>query len=353
MKNFLLLVLVLAGRGCKRMKALPVLLIMLLWPASSALFAALPDKPVQVLQPEMTLIVAADAQLELLAEGFEWSEGPIEDPTNGDIVFSDVPTNKVYRWNERDGLTLYLSPSGYTGLHPEDNPQQGANGLIFNHDKQLVMAQHGDRRLAVYAGDEQGSAHYQTLVNHYQGKLLNSPNDLVQHSSGAYYFTDPPYGLKGGDNSSQKQQSANGVYRLAPDGQMSLLITDLNRPNGLAFSPDEKVLYVANSQRSAAQWWRYSVNADGSLSDGRLFFDATAAAQQLSGLPDGLKVLPTGYLLATGPGGVWVFSAEGQHLGTIQTGVAAANVALANDNRYLYITASSYLLRIALQPQSK
>ncbi|MAD75466.1 MAG: gluconolactonase [Rheinheimera sp.] len=316
--------------------------------SSANVFGQLPAQPVLVQQPEMLQLVAADAQLEILAEGFRWSEGPVVEPDTGDVLFSDVPANKVYRWNLKDGLTVYLAPSGYTGLYPDYNRQQGANGLIFNHKQQLVLAQHGDRRLAILTEIQDGQPQYQTLVNYYQGKLLNSPNDLVQHSSGAYYFTDPPYGLRGGDKADQKQLTANAVYRLAADGTLTAQITHLNRPNGLAFSPDEKWLYVANSDASAAQWWRSAVASDGSLGPAQLFFDATGHTKTSRGLPDGLKVLPSGHLLATGPGGVWVFTAEGTHLGTIHTGVAAANVALTPDNRYLYITATNYLLRIAL-----
>ncbi|MBZ9612409.1 SMP-30/gluconolactonase/LRE family protein [Rheinheimera maricola] len=311
---------------------------------------AVPVQPVLTLHPTMQQVVAVDAKLEQLAEGFSWSEGPIAEPVTGDILFSDVPKNIVYRWNQAQGLTVYLQPSGYTGLYPENNRQQGANGLIFNSDKQLVLAQHGDRRLALFTGFDKGVPQYQTLVTQFNGKLLNSPNDVVQHSSGAYYFTDPPYGLAGGDNSAEKQQNVNGVYRLNSQGELTLLVEHLSRPNGLAFSPDEKWLYVANSDKNAAQWWRYAVQADGSLAKGELFFDATAATQTASGLPDGLKVLPSGILLATGPGGVWAISPQGQHIGTIQTGVAAANVALSSDNSWLYITASSYLLRIKLLP---
>lgn len=307
-----------------------------------------PDKPVLTLQPELQQVISAQATLEQLAEGFQWAEGPVAEPVSGDILFSDVPQNTVYRWSAQQGLMVYLQPSGYTGLYPDNNLQEGSNGLIFNHANQLVLAQHGDRRLSVLQSDGSEKPQYKTLTTRYNGKLLNSPNDVVQHSSGDYYFTDPPYGLKGADNSAQKQQSVNGIYRLQSDGQLTLVASNLTRPNGLAFSPDEQWLYVANSDPVAAQWWRYPVNSDGTLGEGKLFFDATAAAKMASGLPDGLKVLPSGILLATGPGGVWVLSAKGEHLGTIQTGVAAANVALSQDNSWLYITASRYLLRIKL-----
>lgn len=326
--------------------------VMLLFVAGPALAESLPwpERPVVANTPQLQQIIAADAQLQQLAEGFRWSEGPVVEPDSGDVLFTDVPQNTLYRWSETDGLSVYLQPSGYTGLYPDNQLQEGANGLIFNADNQLVLAQHGDRRLAVLLDATTQPPQYHTLVSQYQGKAFNSPNDLVQHSSGAYYFTDPPYGLKGGDASTEKQQSVNGVYRLGADGSVTLLITDLTRPNGLAFSPDEQWLYVANSDPDAAQWWRYPVHQDGSLGKGTLFFDATAHTKTASGLPDGLKVLPSGVLLATGPGGVWVLSPEGEHLGTIQTGVAAANVALNADNSWLYITASQYLLRIPLVP---
>jgi gluconolactonase len=158
--------------------------------------------------------------------------------------------------------------------------------------------------------------------------------------------------LAKGDKDPLKEQPHNGIYRLAPDGTVTLLYSALSRPNGLAFSPDQQFLYVANSDPTAAQWWRFRLQADGSLGSAELFFDATAMVKQAPGLPDGLKVLPSGHLLATGPGGVLIFNDKAQHLGTIQTGVAAANVALSRDQQNLYITASSYLFSIKLQPNS-
>jgi len=314
----------------------------------------IPAAPVKILHPEMQQIIAKDAQLEILAEGFRWAEGPVAEPGSGDILFSDVPANKVWRYSEKNGLSLYLSPSGYTELDQQPNLKEGANGLMFNSTQQLVLAQHGDRRLAILekigaAGNKQQPVkkpQYQTLISHFEQQQFNSPNDLVQHSDQSYFFTDPPYGLKDGDQSAQKQLQFNGVYRLDPQGKVQLLSKALTRPNGLALSPDEKWLYVANSDPATAQWWKFAV--DGSSAP-TMFYDATAAAAKQPGLPDGLKVLPSGHLLATGPGGVWVFSADGTHLGTIETGVAAANVGLSLDRKFLYITASSYLLRIKLQ----
>lgn len=309
----------------------------------------IPAAPVKILQPQMQQIVAKDAQLEILAEGFSWAEGPVAEPGTGDILFSDVPANKVWRYSEKNGLSLYLSPSGYTALDQQPNLKEGANGLIFNSKQQLVLAQHGDRRLAVLQTINGKQPQYQTLASHFEQQQFNSPNDVVQHSDQSYFFTDPPYGLKDGDQSAQKQLQYNGVYRLDPQGKVQLLSKALSRPNGLVLSPDEKWLYVANSDPQAAQWWKFAV--DGSTAP-TLLFDATKAAAEQPGLPDGLKALPSGHLLATGPGGVWVFNADGQHLGTIETGVAAANVALSLDRKFLYITASNYLLRIRLVQQT-
>jgi len=313
-----------------------------------------PERPVRQLQPELAQVVAADARLEMLAEGFGWAEGPVAEPGSGDLLFSDVPAGKVWRWSEAGGLRLYLWPSGTSEPLTAEPPLQGANGLIFDAQRRLVLAQHGDRRLARLEGfHPDGRPRFETLIGQFEGRPLNSPNDLVQHRDGAFYFSDPPYGLAGGDKSVLKQQPVNGVYRLDADGRLRLLSARHSRPNGLAFSPDQRWLYVADSDWRQPTWWRYRVQEDGSLDEGELFFDAGAAARAGNkGLPDGLKVLPSGHVLATGPGGVWVFNAEGRHLGTIETGVAAANVALSLDLRHLYITASSYLLRIRLQDQA-
>ncbi len=311
-----------------------------------------PAQPVLQLQPELAQIIEPTAQLQKLAEGFGWAEGPVVEPQSGDVLFSDVPANKVYRYSAKTGLQTYLFPSGYTKIQA-GNPGQGANGLIFNQQQQLVLAQHGDRALAVLDGFDNHQPRYQPLALTYQGKKFNSPNDLVQHKDGSYYFTDPPYGLAKGDKDPLKQQPQNGVYRRSADGTITLLHSALSRPNGLAFSPDQQFLYVANSDPEAAQWWRFKLQNDGSLGEATLFFDATAMVKQAPGLPDGLKVLPSGHVLATGPGGVLIFNDKAQHLGTIQTGVAAANVALSPDQQNLYITASSYLFRIPLQPKAQ
>jgi len=310
--------------------------------------AEIPTDPVQVIHGDMRQHIADKAKLQVLAEGFQWAEGPVVEAKTGDVLFSDVPANKVHRYNSKSGLSLYLAPSGYTGLWPEQNPGQGANGLIFNQQGELVLAQHGDRCLAVLKAATPKPS-YQCIAQRFADKLLNSPNDVVQAKDGSYYFTDPPYGLRNGDKSAQKQQPVNGVYRLAPNGEVTLLVGDLTKPNGLAFSPDGQFLYVANSDPTAAKWWRYPVLADGKLGAGTLWYDATSLTNTEAGLPDGLKVKKDGTVIATGPGGLWFWNSSGQLLGRVKTGVAAANVALSLDERILYITASQYLLEIKLK----
>lgn len=312
------------------------------WPAE------LPQRPVEVLDPALQQVISVDAKLEILSTGHQWAEGPVAEPGSGAVLFSDVPKNQIWRWSEAAGSTLYLTPSGSTG-HQPSVLKEGSNGLIFNKKGELVLAQHGDRRLAVRAAQQGQQATFRTLTGLYQGKAFNSPNDLIELKDGRYLFTDPPYGLEGGDQSAEKQQPHNGIYQLASDGVVSLISGSLTRPNGLAVSPDEQFLYVANSDPAAAQWWRFKRNAAGQYQDGVLWLDVTSTVKQAPGLPDGLKVLPSGIVLATGPAGVWVINPQGVVLGKIKTGVAAANVALSLDRQYLYITASQYLLRIKLK----
>lgn len=312
------------------------------WPAG------LPQQPVEVRDAAMLQVIDAQAKLEILSSGHQWAEGPVAEPGSGAVLFSDVPKNQIWRWSEATGTKLYLSPSGATGFKPSVL-NEGSNGLIFNKKGELVLAQHGDRRLAVRTAQQGQQATFRSLTAQYQGKAFNSPNDLIELKDGRYLFTDPPYGLKGGDQATDKQQAHNGVYQLASDTVVSLVSSALTRPNGLAVSPDEQFLYVANSDPNAAQWWRFTRNAAGQYQHGVVWLDVTAEVAKAEGLPDGLKVLPNGILLATGPGGVWVINKDRQVLGLIKTGVAAANVALSEDKHYLYITASQYLLRIRLK----
>lgn len=288
-------------------------------------------------------LVPSSAEIEELADGFEWSEGPVWVAAGGYLLFSDIPANTVYQWSEAGGLTPYMRPAGYMW---EDPPGQelGTNGLAIDREGRLVVCDHGNRMIARI---DTTTFTREVLASEYNGARLNSPNDLVFRSNGDLYFTDPPYGLEGLNDSPAKELRFNGVYRLRPDGRMTLLTTDLTFPNGIAFSPDESTLYVANSDPQRPVIMAFDVLGDGTLSDRRVFFDARPlAAEGRRGLPDGMAVDRHGNVFATGPGGVLVLSPDGDHLGTISTGERIANVAFGDDGSMLYMTSDRLLARV-------
>ncbi len=305
---------------------------------------------VERLDAELDQVIPTDAQLELLAEGFDWSEGPVWVPENGGyLLFSDIPPNRVYKWTAEDSISLYLEPAGFSG-DDFTGKEPGSNGLLIDRDGNLVLCQHGNRQMArMNASLDDPKSDFVSIVGEYEGKRLNSPNDAVFHSNGDLYFTDPPYGLPGGADSEAKELDFQGVYRFSSaDSSLTLLTQELSRPNGVALSPDEKTLYVANSDPEQAMWMAFDVLADGNVDNGRVIFDATDRVGEEKGLPDGMVVHSTGYIFATGPGGVWIFNAEGTHLGTLKTGQATANCTLNDDESALYITADMYLMRLPL-----
>jgi gluconolactonase len=288
-------------------------------------------------------LLAKDAKIEVLATGFDWSEGPAWVKNGQYLVFSDVPQNTIYRWNAKDGVSVFLKPSGYTG-RGYYSKEPGSNGLIINKKNQLVACEHGDRRISVMPLEGGGK---RTLSDHCEGKRFNSPNDLVEHSSGAYFFTDPPYGLPQYDTDPSRETSVFGVYKITPDGKTTLIIKDLTRPNGVTLSPDESILYVAQSDPDRAFIMAYPLSKEGTIGQGSIFFDTTPMVKKgLVGLPDGLKTDLKGNVWTTGSGGVLVITPQGKHLGTISTGEATANCAWGDDGSTLYITADMYLCRI-------
>lgn len=299
---------------------------------------------VERLDDEINLLFGEDAAIEILAEGFSWSEGPVWVPQLNAVLFTDVPENKLYRWDETNGLSIFLEPSGYTGYAPNEK-KAGGNGLILDPKGNLLIAQHGDRRIAKIMAPLDKAGDFTTVVDRFEGKRFHSPNDLILHSNGDLYFTDPPYGLKG-DNDPLREIETNGVYRLSKAGELSLVYSQLNRPNGLALSPDEKTLYVANSDTKRNLWMAFDL-IDGQLLNERVFFDATSINRP--GLADGMKVNKEGYVFATGPGGVLVFNPEGKHLGTILTPERTANCTFNEDESVLYMTSHHYLTRIQLK----
>jgi len=293
------------------------------------------------LDPRFNELIAPDARVEKLAQGFAWSEGPIWIKDGGYLLFSDVISNTVFKWKEGEGISEFLKPSGYTGKVPRGG-EPGSNGLTVDSQGRLTLCEHGDRRIARLEKD----GHKTTLADRFEGKRFNSPNDLVYKSNGDLYFTDPPYGLEAREKDPKKEIPFQGVYRLKPNGELTLLTDQLTFPNGLAFSPDEKTLYVAVSDPAKAVWMAYDVKPDGAIANGRVFFDATDWVKTRPGLPDGMKVDKDGNLFATGPGGVHVFAPGGRHLGTINTGEKTANCNWGGDGSVLYITANHFLCRI-------
>ena len=297
-------------------------------------------------------LIAPDARMEILAEGFEWTEGPVWVPQDNHLLFSDIPQNSVFQWSEEDSIVLYLKPSGSEGESAAVK-EPGSNGLALDENGNLVLCQHGGRQIArMNAPLNNPKPDYVPLVSDYEGKRLNSPNDLVFHSSGAIYFTDPPYGLPGGADSPAKELDFQGVYRFSvEDSSLTLLTDELSRPNGIGFSPDEKTLYVANSDPERALWMAYDVADDGTTTNGRVFYDATKDTANEKGLPDGMVVHSSGHIFATGPGGVWIFRPDGTHLGTLKTGQATANCTFNEDESVLYITADMYLVRLQMRAE--
>jgi len=292
------------------------------------------------LDPAFDTLVPTDARIEKLAGNFTFTEGPLWRPS-GVLWFSDVVGNVVRQWAPDGTVTVVLQPGGYDGNSLPAGGFVGPNGMTADKDGAVLVCQHGNRRIARIAADRKVT----TLIDKFQGKKLNSPNDLVFRSDGSLYFTDPPYGLPKQDDDPTKELKFNGVYRLA-GGKLQLLVKDMTRPNGIAFSPDEKTLYVANSDEKRRLWMRYDVAANGSVSNGKVFADVTAEKE--TGLPDGMKVDSLGNVYGTGPGGIWVLSPDGKHLGTIKPPEQPANCGWGDDGKSLYITAVTGLYRIKL-----
>lgn len=292
-------------------------------------------------------LISIDAQIEVLASGFEWAEGPLWLDEQQVLIFTDVPTNKIWKWTEKDSLSLYLTPSGYLGDRA-DKREPGANGLALDAAGNLILCQHGERQLGkMLASLDAPKPEFEALSTGYEGKRFNSPNDLTFNSKGQLFFTDPPYGMDPWD---EKQLDFQGVFRLDPDGKVNLLVDSLSRPNGIALSPDQKTLYIAQSDPEKARYYAFDLGESGSVISGKVLFDATSLqSENRKGLPDGLKVHSSGILFATGPGGVLVISPEGKHLGTILTENGTANCGFDLGEKYLYMTADGFLMRIALK----
>ncbi len=291
-------------------------------------------------------LIEKDSKIEMLCGGFEWSEGPvwINEPKNkygGYILFSDIPNNVVMKWQEGTGASVYMNPAGYTGV-ADYGREPGSNGLALDSQGRLILCEHGDRRISVVT---KGGGKI-TLADRWQGKRLNSPNDLAIRKNGDIYFTDPIYGLPQRANDPMREIDFCGVYRLEGDGTVTVQYKDMSRPNGIGFSPDHNILYVANSDGRDPVWRAFPVKKDGNLGKPKVFFDSSKDDRVPRSGGDGLKVDYKGNVFATGAGGVLILSPEGELLGRLVTGESIANVAWGNDGSVLYLTSDMYLCRI-------
>ena len=293
--------------------------------------------------PRIDALIPADANIQKLAEGFTFTEGPVWDARNERLYFSDVRGNTIYSWSEEAGAKPFIQP---VYAEESDHPSVGSNGLTLDEEGRLILMEHGYRRVSRLETNGDRT----TLVDRYRDMRLNSPNDVASHSNGWLYFTDPSYGLAGLENDPLRELDYNGIYRLSPDGEIQLLERNQTRPNGLAFSPDEETLYVANSDAENKVWYAYTV-IHGIIGNPRIFFDANDQTE--TGAADGMKVDESGNIFATGPGGVWIFDPDGSHLGTIKPDEVPANVAWGDDGSTLYMTARTGLYRIQLSTRGE
>ena len=301
------------------------------------------------LDPRFHELIPPQTRIEKIAAGHEWTEGPLWYPKESSLLFSDVPRNIVYRWNDNTGVTIFLRSSGLSNAEKFSGRSPGSNGLALDATGRLLLCEHGNRRVSRMEIDGSRT----TLAHQFEGKPLNSPNDLALKSNGDIYFTDPPYGLPGTFSSDQKVLSFQGVYRVTPHGELTLLTKAIRVPNGLTFSPDEKTLYVTNSDSQQPAWFAFDVSEEGHLINQRLFFDGKPLLKNGKGLPDGLKVDWRGNIFSSGPGGVYVFTPQGDLLGFINIGTPTSNVNWGEDGSVLFITAQAAVYRLPVQTKGQ
>lgn len=315
---------------------------------------------IETLDPAFNRLVAADTPIEILASGFTWTEGPVWVPptaavdgvkgTDGFVLFSDIPRNTIFRWTPGpanrtgQGIDVFMNPSGYTGV-AYYGLEPGCNGLMLDRDGQLCMCEHGDRRVSRLTP----GGGKRTLVDSYQGKRLNSPNDLVFDAAGNLYFTDPPYGLPDREKDPMRELEHFGVYRLSTDGELTLLTTEMTRPNGIALSPNQETLYVAQSDPQNPIWVAFEMKADASLGEKRILNNASEFMKEFPGLPDGMAVHSSGTLFGSGPGGIYVMTPQGKLIGRMVTGGRTSNCTFDEDESTLYITNDANLCRVRMK----
>lgn len=303
---------------------------------------------IETADADLAKIIDNEITVTVLGTGFDWTEGPLWLESEKKLLFSDVPRNTIYQWAESADVSEYIKPSGYTSETPRGG-EPGSNGLALDDEGNLLLCQHGDRRVAMMNTSlTEPSPDFTTIADKYEGKRFNSPNDLVflNHN---IFFTDPAYGLPKQMDDPAKEIPFQGVYRISAKGNVKLLIDSLTRPNGIGFSPDGKKMYVANSDEKKARWYEYQMSDSMKITSGKILYDATAFTTTEKGLPDGLKVAANGNIFATGPGGVWIFNGVGKLLGKIKLQEATSNCALTADGKTLFVTNDMNILRIQLR----
>ena len=310
------------------------------------------NKPVtgtiEFVSKELNKLISKEARVEIIAEGFQFTEGPLWIEKEKMLLLSDVPGNTIYKWTEAKGKEVYVKPGGYTDTVKRGG-FMGPNGLALSSDGKLFVCQHGDRRVAILdASFNTPQSKFITAAGQYNGKRLNSPNDLVFSVNGDLYFTDPAYGFERGTRSPEKDLTFQGVYKMNKAGNITLLVDSIESPNGIALFPGEKKLLVANSDNRKKRWYTYEIGQNGTLTNAKIFYDVSN--EKGAGLCDGLKIDKKGNVFATGPGGIWIFTKNGKLIGKINiNGVSGSNCALTPDNKILFITANQYLLRVKMR----
>jgi gluconolactonase len=299
---------------------------------------------VEILDPEAGQFVDSSTTIDIVGSGFTWTEGPLYIKDGDYFLFSDIPNNRIYKWKEGDSVKLYLEPSGFMG-DVKDMREPGSNALLLDAKGNLVLCQHGERRMArMKAPISDPKPEWDVLADRFEGKRLNSPNDAVYHPNGDLYFTDPPYGLNGA-----KELDFQGVYRLKPDGHIDLLTKELNRPNGIGLSPDGKILYVASSDEKNFIWMKYDLDEQGLIKNGQVFYEVHQYEGKNTGAPDGFKVNSKGYIFSSGPEGIWIFNSQAKPISRLYTGQVTSNCAFSADEKTLFLTCDDYIMRVKLK----
>ena len=295
-------------------------------------------------------LISPNAQVEVLGSGFHWAEAPVWVPSLNGLLFSDIMDDVIYKWTSTEGVSTYLSNAGSTG-HYTPSSEFGVSSILLTEQDELLICQQGDRRVSrMLAPIHSPDAIFQTVSSHFHGSRYNSPNDMVQHSDGSIWFTDPTFGLPDGEYDDENAELGySGVFRIKPDGRVVLVTNILNRPNGIAFSPEEDKVYISNSCSQRAVWMVWDLHKDGSISNGQILFDATQNVDHPLDFPGGIKVHPSGALFTAAPNGVYVLTSEGKLLSHIVTHEPTTNLAFNPDYSALFITTEDRLLRVKLK----